>query len=238
MKQSSEFYRGSVKLRSYFQRLWTKLIKFWETVGDHLQLQTDSTVHIVFDSEDAVNFVVKLLSCTKTSKIGSFGASFCTGIQLWTMGYAFSNGSLPKMWRSFAEFHSVSSENSWRNKKEERYNRVKSKASADYDERPKNRTVANHWRWKSEASVDGRYYILIRPTPIRPFAVRDYFPRNDSVAPYVRRRRELAICNRFWCRPPHRYLSSLTSTSRYVTCVHTAGKRTQAVLALGYTKRP
>jgi len=78
----------------------------------------------------------------------------------------------------------------------------------------KHLTEANHRRWKSKASVNCRYYVLIRPVPIRSFAVRYNFPRNDTVAPHVWRRRELAVCNRFWCRPPHRYLSSLTNHTK------------------------
>lgn len=57
-------------------------------------------------------------------------------------------------------------------------------------------------------------YILIGHLPVRSLAVRQNFPQDNAVAPYVTRGGELAVGDGFWCRPSDRDLATLREDAR------------------------
>lgn len=66
-----------------------------------------------------------------------------------------------------------------------------------------------HRCWKPVSFFDRLYHILIRPVPIRSFAVGHHLPTNDAHAPYVGSAGELSERYRFRSCPSYRDLSTL-----------------------------
>ena len=69
---------------------------------------------------------------------------------------------------------------------------------------------------ESEAFLHSLDDVLVWPVPVGSLAIRHHLPHHNAVAPAVWRRRELAVGNCLWSRPPHRDLASLQDTiARY-----------------------